>query len=124
MCKMLLSINTQHVDNIFRGVKKYEYRKVKCRSSVESILIYSTFPIMQVVGEARIEAVLEDTPLAIWEQTKQYSGINAKFFRSYYKGKKVAIAYKLMDVREYDEPRTLEEYGVSFAPQSFVYVDD
>ena len=52
MCKILLSINPEHVENIFNGNKKYEYRKIKCKEKVDKIIIYSTAPIMQVVGEA------------------------------------------------------------------------
>ena len=34
MCKILLSINPEHVENIFNGNKKYEYRKIKCKEKV------------------------------------------------------------------------------------------
>lgn len=40
------------------------------------------------VGEANVEAILEDSPQKIWEQTKNESGINLEFFNKYYKGKK------------------------------------
>lgn len=55
MCKILLSINPEHVENIFNGNKKYEYRKIKCKEKVDKIIIYSTAPIMQVVGEAEVK---------------------------------------------------------------------
>lgn len=124
MCRMLLSINPEHVTNIFNGKKVYEYRKVKCRNSVDSILIYSTAPIMKIVGEAKIDTVLEDSPKVIWEKTKQYSGIDRKFFNGYYKNKDIAIAYKLTNVIQYDVPKDLQDYGVKSAPQSFIYITD
>lgn len=33
-----------------------------------------------------------------------------------------AIAYKLKNLIIFEEPKTLEDYGVSSPPQSFVYV--
>lgn len=122
MCKILLSINPQHVENILNGTKKYEYRKIKCKNTVDKIVIYSTAPIMKVVGEADVEEVLEDVPEKIWDKTQKYSGIDYKFFKKYYEGKEKAVAYKLSNIVEYSDKRELEEYGLSYAPQSFVYL--
>ncbi len=36
MCKILLSINPQHVQHIFDGTKEYELRKTQCKEEVES----------------------------------------------------------------------------------------
>ena len=51
MCKLLMSINPEHVDNILAGTKKFEFRKTKCKEKIESIVIYSTSPIMRVVAD-------------------------------------------------------------------------
>ena len=122
MCKIILSINPEHVENIFNGSKKYEYRKIKCKQNVDKIIIYSTYPIMKVVGEAKVESILEDAPENIWKRTSKESGINFKFFEQYYKGKQKAVAYKLADVVQYSQPVDLNDYGLRAAPQSFVYV--
>ena len=42
MCKLLMSINPEHVENILAGTKKFEFRKSKCKEQIESIVIYST----------------------------------------------------------------------------------
>ena len=76
MCKILLSINPEHVENIFNGNKKYENE----------------------------------------------SGINLEFFKKYYKGRKKAIAYQLTSIIKYEHPKTLKDYGLKMAPQSFIYV--
>ena len=122
MCKILLSINPEHVENIFNGNKKYEYRKIKCKEKVDKIIIYSTAPIMQVVGEAEVKKILEDTPEEIWKITQNESGINLEFFKKYYKGRKKAIAYQLTSIIKYEHPKTLKDYGLKIAPQSFIYV--
>lgn len=71
MCQMLLSINPQYVASIIKGSKLYEYRKSRCRSDVDKIIIYATAPQKQVVGEAEIEEILEDDPLTVWDMTKE-----------------------------------------------------
>lgn len=123
MCKMLLSINPEHVEHILEGSKQYEFRKVRCREDVNKILIYATAPQKQVVAEADIEDVIIDTPNAVWEQTKEFAGVSYSFFESYYKGKSKAVAYKLRNVTTFDKPLSLNELGISCAPQSFVYLD-
>lgn len=124
MCVILLSINPNHVENILNGTKRYEFRKKVCKRHVDKILIYSTTPIMKVVGEAEVEEVLVHNPEAIWKKTKTKSGIDKKFFDQYYKNRDQAVAYKLRNVIKYRQPKELKEYGVSSAPQSFRYIEE
>lgn len=122
MCQMLLSINPEYVQSILQGTKLYEYRKFRCRSDVDKIIIYATAPLKQIVAEAEIASVVEDDVLSVWKQTKEYSGVTYSFFRKYYKGKKTAVAYRLKNIVIYDEPLSLEDIGVSCAPQSYRYL--
>ncbi|MDD2245320.1 MAG: hypothetical protein PHR13_12030 [Dysgonamonadaceae bacterium] len=122
MCKMLLSVNPEHVDNILSGVKQFEFRKVRCKRDVESILIYATSPVMLVVGEAEVREVIEGAPESVWKLTTDFAGVSKPFFDRYYKNKKKAIAYRLGKVERYLQPLPLSAFGISFAPQSFVYV--
>lgn len=124
MCVILLSINPNHVENIMNGTKRYEFRKKACKRHVDKILIYSTNPIMRVVGEAEVEDVLIDIPEIIWKKTKKKSGINKAFFDQYYEDRKQAVAYKLKNVIKYREPKELKDYGISSAPQSFQYIEE
>ncbi len=122
MCKMLLSINPTYVESILQGKKIYEYRKFRCRDDVDKIIIYATAPQKRVVAEAEIADIIEDDVLSVWRKTKDHSGITYSFFRKYYRGKKKAIAYKLKNLVIYHEPLTLENIGVSCAPQSYQYI--
>lgn len=122
MCNILISINPEHVENIFNGSKKYEYRKIRCKQDIDKIIIYSTYPIMKVVGEAKVEEILEDSPDNIWEETKKYSGIDFKFYKKYFKDRSKAIAYKLTNIKKYNDQKDLASYGIKAAPQSFIYV--
>lgn len=122
MSKMLLSINPEHVDNILNGSKKYEYRKVRCKSEISKIVIYSTFPIMRIVGEVEVLDIIVDDPETVWKITSNASGISKHFFDDYFRNKSNAVAYKLGKVIIYNNPIQLEDLGISNAPQSFMYI--
>ncbi len=120
--KILISINPEHVENIINGSKKFEYRKRVAKQDISSIVIYETAPVKRIVAEAEITDVLILSPDELWKQTKQVFGIAKEFFDEYFKGKNVAYAYKLGKVKVYETPKTLLDYGVKNAPQSFIYL--
>lgn len=124
MCKVLMSINPQHVRNILAGTKKYEFRKIKCRRDIESIVIYSTAPEMKVVAEVEVTDLIEGTPNDVWKKTSKNAGIKKKFFDSYFQDKKVAFAYCLGKIKKYSKSKELRDFGVKTAPQSFVYIEN
>lgn len=109
------------MNNIINGTKKYEYRTKAAKKDVNKLIIYETMPVKKVVAEAEIVEVLALEPNALWEETKDYSGITKKFFDGYFKNRKVAYAYKLGKINVYDEPKSLNEFGLRTAPQSFAY---
>lgn len=108
--------------NILNGTKKYEFRKVRCKESVNTILLYSTSPVMKIVASVSVRDVIDDKPETVWEKTNEWAGIKKKFFDEYYGKSERAVAYHLGDVIEFEEPKSLEDYGVLHAPQSFTYV--
>lgn len=122
MCKLLMSINPEHVDNILSGTKKYEFRKTRCKEDIDSIIIYSTFPIMKVVAEVEVKEIIEGTPQVIWNKTQTAAGIDKLFFDRYYLGRSTAVAYALGKVKKFSTPKLLADYGIRTAPQSYVYV--
>ncbi len=122
MCTILLSINPEHVGNIMCGKKNVEYRKTRCRHQVDRIVIYSTYPIMRVVGEATVEAVMEDEPALIWAQTSEMAGITKEYFDKYFENRCKAIAYRLGKITKYERTYSLSEMGIRSAPQSFMYI--
>ena len=123
MSTMLLSIKPEYAKAILQGKKQFEFRKTRCKQGINRIIFYASSPQKEVVGEAEIDEILEDTPARIWEQAKSAPGVSKKFFNTYYSGKNKAIAYRLKNVVVYDKPHSLSDYGIKHAPQSFVYVD-
>lgn len=121
MNKIIVSINPRHVNNIINGSKRYEYRTRIASKDVNKLLIYETAPTKKVVAEVDVIEILSLDPKTLWEQTKDYSGLSKEFFYEYFKNRSVAYAYKLGKVKVYDEPKSLIEFGLRTAPQSFTY---
>lgn len=125
MCKILMPINPEYVDEILSGRKKYEYRKIKAkRTNIDKMIIYSTSPVMKVVAEVEIKGILQENPEQLWELTKNYSGVTKEFYNQYYKNKNIAIAYELGKIVKYEKPKDLIDIGINYIPQSFVYMDN
>ena len=122
MCRVLLSINPEYVEKILSGEKEFEFRKNRCKSDADKMVIYCTSPVMKVVGEADIVEIIEGTPAIVWKKTRSKAGVSKDFYDSYYSGRSKSVAYKLANIKKYKRPRTLESFGLYSAPQSFVYL--
>ena len=120
--RILISIQPTHVENILRGIKKYEYRQRVAKQEISSLLIYETTPIMKVVAEVDVLDIITASPSDLWDKTKNSSGISKNFFDNYFKGRNIAYAYKLGEIKVFEKPRSLGEYGIKHAPQSFLYI--
>lgn len=123
MYKILLSINPEHVENIIKGIKKFEYRTRVAKKDIDAIIVYCTYPTKKVLAEVKIKSILSDTPENLWERTKFYSGITKDFFMAYFANRQIAYAYELGEIIKYSEPRELKDFGCIAAPQSYVYVN-
>ena len=121
--KIVISINPQYVEKIISGEKRFEYRTKAAKSDINKIIIYETKPIKKIVAEVEILDVVVASPDELWNETKEYSGISRLFFDDYFKGRKVAYAYKLGYVKVYEQPKSLLDFGLKTAPQSFAYVE-
>ena len=123
MCTILLSIKPEYTNRILEGSKKFEFRRSVAKRKVDRILIYSTAPEMKVVAMVEVIGVMKDSPKRLWEKTRTYAGISRPKFMDYYANRSVAYAYQLGELQKFDTPKTLAEYGISAAPQSFVYIE-
>ncbi|MBO4710515.1 ASCH domain-containing protein [bacterium] len=122
MCTILLSIKPEYSNKILDGTKKYEFRRQIAKRKVDRILIYSTSPEMKVVAEVEVVGVLKDSPKNLWQKTQKSAGISFSKFMDYFEKCQVAYAYSLGELQAFDKPKLLSDYGISTAPQSFVYI--
>ena len=121
---VLLSIKPQFVESIFQGSKRFEFRrKIFKNRNIKRIVIYATAPVSKVVGEFEIEEILELTLPDLWKQTKNYSGIEQKYFEAYFHGLEKGYALRIGKVKQYKKPLELySKYKVKHPPQFFIYL--
>ena len=122
--KVLLSIKPEFVEKIFAGTKKYEFRKsLFKRRDVKCVVIYASAPIKRVVGEFEIDDILSNDVDIIWERTQKYSGITKAFYNSYFQNQTIANAIHIGHLIKYEKVKTLSDYNIHRAPQSFCYIN-
>jgi len=120
--KILISIHPDFVDKIISGEKKYEFRTKVAKKDIDKIIIYSTHPTKKIIAEAKVKRIVYSNPDELWQETKDFAGINKEYFDKYFKNRSVAYAYELGDIFVYDSPKELNDLGFTYAPQSFVYI--
>ena len=122
--RVLLSIKPEHVENIRRGIKTFEFRRrIFARRDVSTILIYCTRPVGRLVGEFDIAAIIEDQTEALWASTATESGITKEYFDAYFEDRPRGFALQIGSLRFYDKPICPSEWFDNFTPpQSYMYV--
>lgn len=122
---VLLSIKPKYVESIMKGDKRYEFRKVIFKNwDIEKVYIYSTAPVKKVVGAFIIGDIIEDHPNRLWEQFREFSGLNDIEFFSYFNGNKKGFAIEIENLEVFTNPVDPREIIPDFAaPQSFCYLD-
>lgn len=123
MSTILMSIKPEYANKIFNGEKRYEYRKRNCKKKIDKIIVYSSYPVQKVIGELILKQVLCDDKNVVWKKTCMYSGINKDEYDKYYIGCNNAVAYEIKKAILYDKPKTLSDYNIKTAPQSYVYIN-
>jgi predicted transcriptional regulator len=117
-----LSIRPPYAEAIFRGEKRFEFRRAIFRKAVDVVVVYITSPTCLVVGEFDVTAVISDAVEDLWNRTSPHAGIDRELFFSYFRGRDVGHAIAIGGVRKYATPLELAgTFGIR-APQSFVYI--
>lgn len=122
---VILSIKPKYANAIIDGSKLYEYRKVLPKNTdIDRVYIYASKPIMAIIGEFTIGAIISDTPQKVWKLTHENGGITKKQFFDYFKGHSVAHAIKIEGVTELVTPIDPKQVIKDFtAPQNYRYLD-
>jgi predicted transcriptional regulator len=121
--KVLLSIKPEFALKIFEGTKKYEFRKsIFKREDIDTVVVYASSPMQQVIGEFEIERILCQEVELLWQITQQFAGINKDFYDEYFANKEMAFAIQVGKIRKFSKPKRLSDYDMDYAPQSFAYL--
>lgn len=122
MLDAIFAIKPKYVEKIFSGEKRFEFRTTVCKQQINKMIIYETSPVSKIMGEVSVSKILKDTPENIWQNTKEYAGIDYDSFMNYFKDRKFAFAYVLENPIKYENPKFLSEYNIKAVPQSFIYL--
>lgn len=123
--RVLLSIKPKYVEQIERHSKLFEFRKQNFKNKPEEIWIYSSAPVKKIVGIIYVEDILEKSPEALWQQCKDYAGIEEESFFEYFRNKRKGIAIKIKKYEKFIIPINPYEVNLNFTPpQSYAYLDN
>lgn len=121
---IILPIKPLYVEEILNNNKKYEYRKHICVENIDKIYLYATAPVKALLGEAEVLEKIVMNKEKLWDITKEESGISKEYYDEYFSKSQTASAYRLGEIRRYKKPIELNDVGIMYAPQSYIYVDN
>lgn len=122
--KVILSIKPKYVERILSGKKKYEFRKVIFKESVDEVIIYSSSPVKRFVASFKIEFIIKDEPKSLWLKCNGDSGLNKEEFFNYFKDRDPGFAIKITNLNKFKEPINPNAIIDDFiALQSFQYCE-
>ncbi len=124
---VLLSIKPKYVEEIFKGNKKYEFRKLvfRRRGARDVVYIYSTSPVKKIVGAFTIETIIEDHPKVLWDRFKDFSGIIEEEFFGYFGDNEKGFAIEIGEIEIFERPTDPRFFIPDFVPpQSFCYMNE
>lgn len=121
---VIISIHPCHIEKIFSGEKKYEFRKA-IAPGVQNLIIYATAPIKQIVAVIEVDSIITGMPHEVWQITKNHSGLTENSFMLYFNNKDIANAIKFKKIHKLENPKSLTIFdNVKSAPQSYIYVNE
>jgi len=121
---LLISVKPKYVKEILTGKKRYEFRKSIFKKPINKIYIYSTVPERKIVGYFDYKGYIKESPMILWEKTKEFSGINKDEYFDYFNKKENAYAIIIESFHIFDEPINPKDKIRNFvAPQSYKYIN-
>lgn len=118
-----MSIKPKYADLIFKGIKRFEFRK-KIPYGIKNVLVYSSSPKKRIIGFFVVDYILEDIPKKLWNSTKEFAGVSNREFFEYFQGKVHGFAIKIRSYKKFDleiDPKKIVENF--HAPQSYMYFE-
>lgn len=120
--RAILSIKPHYVEKIIQRKKKVEFRKKIFKKDVNSIYVYSSYPIQKIPLEITNFKIKNDYVTSLWENYKKIGGISEKAFFQYFKDYKKGYAIEIKKFKVL--PKPLDPFSLieNFRPpQNFSY---
>lgn len=125
---LFISVKPEFVEKIFNGTKTIELRKSIPKVEIDDlIIIYSTSPVMSVIGTCRVKEIIANKPTKLWHDCANKMGIDRKRYFEYFDGKDIAVGIILKDIKRSKVEIPLSRLRLKFRgfhpPQTFRYFD-
>jgi predicted transcriptional regulator len=121
--KVMLSIKPEFADKIFKGSKRFEFRRSIFKNpNISKIIVYASSPVQKVIGEFEIDHIMNLQLNELWQKTRRYSGISEEYFYEYFGDKENGYAIKIKSVKKYKRPLCIRRDFDLTPPQSFAYI--
>lgn len=126
---LLISLKPNYADLVFQGLKTAELRRRLSEGLVNrDVYVYVSSPVKKLRGGFRVGQVWSGSPEQVWSEVSCIAGVSRQTYDEYYQGSYIAFAIQILDVWEYENPRSLEDLRKQFpgfvVPQSYRYAKD
>jgi type I restriction enzyme S subunit len=123
---VILSIRPKYVESILNGEKQYEFRRsIFKKRNIERVYIYSTSPVMRIIGYFIIKEIFEKSPESLWSEFHSHAGLEKDEFFTYFSDKEKGFAIGIGDIHTFEEPLDPQRSIPGFrAPQNFMYAPE
>ena len=125
---LFISIKPEFIEKILNGTKTIELRKSAPNiKKNDLIILYSTSPVMSIMGTCRVNEVVTAGPFKLWKDYSCFMGIDEKRYFDYFDGRDLAVGILLKEVEKMEEVIPLSLIRNKFKnfhpPQAFRYFD-
>lgn len=105
---ILISLETRHAQNIYRGTKKVELRRRRLHVNAGDVVwIYEKIPVGAITGNASITGVHVASPQKLWCRFGAVSGLSKAEFFKYFGGLETACVIELAEPHKLRTPLSL-----------------
>jgi len=126
---LLISIKPDYAEKIFHKKKTVEIRKKFSQKWIgHKAAVYASHPISGVIGDVKIENVIQDSPENIWNMYENEIGCTKEQFNNYIGCVDYIYAIQLSEINAYSQVLTLKDMtGISRTklspPQTYTYLE-
>jgi predicted transcriptional regulator len=107
---VLISVRPRYAEVILAQDKTVELRRTRPNVPTGTrVILYSSSPVMAVVGTATLRHLEQSTPADLWDRVGSFSGISRVEFDDYFQGATRGFGLHLAGAARLDSPVTLEE---------------
>ncbi|WP_148416484.1 hypothetical protein [Haloferax sp. KTX1] len=125
---VLLSIKPEFAEKILDQEKRYEFRKTRFQdpSRIETIYLYASSPVQEIVGSFSLDEVIEGPPEQLWQDFGAVSGIDDRSrFMDYFGDADTGYAIEVDSTSRFERSIDPRQHIDDFRPPvSFQYLRD